>query len=80
MKPTTKAALERLESEYYAYGVTYEALSDILDNDTPYTMPDSEAVKVIAALLTEMYHPEDLTPIQAELLKHYKARRNIKIS
>lgn len=79
MKPKTREELEKLQHEFYAYGVTVDALSQQMDT-LPYTMPDSEAVLLYRALLTQMYFPERMTPELERPIKYYLARRKIKIS
>ena len=79
MKPRTRAELEKLEREFYEYGITVDALSEMMD-DLPYSMPDSEAVLIYRALLTNRYFPDRMTPELERPIKHYLARRKIKIS
>lgn len=79
MKPTTRAELEKLEHEFYEYGVTVDALSEMMD-DLPYSMPDSEAVLLYRALLTQMYFPDRMTPELERPIKHYLNRRKIKMT
>lgn len=79
MKPRTRAELEKLEHEFYEYGVTVDALADQMDT-LPYAMPDSEAVLLYRALLTHMYFPERMTPELERPIKHYLNRRKIKLT
>lgn len=79
MKPRTRAELEKLEHEFYEYGVTVDALAEQMDT-LPYSMPDSEAVLLYRALLTQMYFPERMTPELERPIRYYLNRRKIKIS
>ena len=79
MKPRTREELEKLEHEFYEFGITVDALAEQMDT-LPYAMPDSEAVLLYRALLTHRYFPERMTPELERPIKHYLNRRKIKIS